>query len=70
MKLCPGIFFISIDRVRENALDYGVSFDNELKRVVIHGILHFCGYKDKSQDEERMMRLKEEEKINLFHVKQ
>lgn len=69
-EVVSGDIFISIDRVKENALDYGVSFDNELKRVVIHGILHFCGYKDKSQDEERMMRLKEEEKINLFHVKQ
>lgn len=69
-EVVSGDIFISIDRVKENALDYGVSFDNELKRVIIHGILHFCGYKDKSQDEERMMRLKEEEKINLFHVKQ
>ena len=69
-EVVSGDIFISIDRVKENALDYGVSFDNELKRVVIHGVLHFCGYKDKSQDEERMMRLKEEEKINLFHVKQ
>lgn len=69
-EFVSGDIFISIDRVKENASDYGVSFDNELKRVIIHGILHFCGYKDKSQDEERMMRLKEEEKINLFHVKQ
>lgn len=69
-EVVSGDIFISIDRVKENALDYGVSFDNELKRVIIHGILHFCGYKDKSQEEERMMRLKEEEKINLFHVKQ
>ena len=69
-EVVSGDIFISIDRVKENALDYGVSFDNELKRVVIHGILHLCGYKDKSQDDERMMRLKEEEKINLFHVKQ
>lgn len=69
-EVVSGDIFISIDRVKENALDYGVSFDNELKRVVVHGVLHFCGYKDKSQDEEGMMRLKEEEKINLFHVKQ
>jgi rRNA maturation RNase YbeY len=69
-EFVSGDIFISIDRVKENASDYGVSFDNELKRVIIHGILHFCGYKDKSQEEERMMRLKEEEKINLFHVKQ
>lgn len=69
-EVVSGDIFISIDRVKENALDYGVSFDNELKRVIIHGVLHFCDFKDKSQDEERIMRLKEEEKINLFHVKQ
>lgn len=65
-----GDIFVSIDRVKENALDFGVSFDNELKRVIIHGVLHFCGFKDKSKEEEATMRLKEEEKINLFHVKQ
>ena len=65
-----GDIFVSIDRVKENALDFGVSFDNELKRVIIHGVIHFCVFKDKSKDEEATMRLKEEEKINLFHVKQ
>lgn len=65
-----GDIFVSIDRVKENALDFGVSFDNELKRVIIHGVLHFCGFKDKSKEEEETMRFKEEEKINMFHVKQ
>jgi len=65
-----GDIFVSIDRVKENAQDFGVSFDNELKRVVIHGVLHFCGFKDKSKEEEVTMRFKEEEKINMFHVKQ
>jgi len=63
-----GDIFVSVDRVRENASDFNVTFDEELKRVVIHGILHYCGYKDKSEDEERIMRQKEDEKIKMFHV--
>ena len=65
-----GDIFISIERVSENAIDFGVSFDNELKRVLIHGILHYCGYKDKTQEDEIFMRAKEEEKITMFHVEQ
>jgi rRNA maturation RNase YbeY len=63
-----GDIFVSVDRVRENASDFNVTFDEELKRVVIHGILHYCGYKDKSEEEERIMRQKEDEKIKMFHV--
>ena len=63
-----GDIFVSIDRVRENAVDFNVSFDEELKRVVVHGILHYCGYKDKSDTEEQLMRSKEDEKIKMFHV--
>lgn len=62
--------FISIERVCENALDFNVSFDDELKRVMAHGVLHCCGYKDKSKEDEALMRQKEEEKMKLFHVKQ
>ena len=58
--------FISIERVRENSIDYAVSFEDELKRVMAHGVLHYCGYKDKSESDEVLMRQKEEEKINLF----
>lgn len=65
-----GDVFISIDRVRENARDYNVEFEKELKRVIIHGVLHYCGYCDKSEAEEQLMRNKEEEKVRLFHVKQ
>ena len=65
-----GDIFISIERVRENAQDFKVSFEEELKRVMVHGILHYCGYKDKSSEDEIMMREKEDEKIKLFHVKQ
>jgi rRNA maturation RNase YbeY len=65
-----GDIFISIERVKDNANDFKVSFDEELKRVMCHGILHYCGYKDKSDEDAKLMRLKEEEKIKLFHVEQ
>lgn len=68
-NLISGDIFISIDRVKENASYFNVSFEDELKRVIIHGILHYCGYKDKSSAEAEMMRSKEEEKIKMFHVK-
>ena len=63
-----GDVFVSIERVRENAADFDVTFDEELKRVVIHGILHYIGYKDKSEEEELLMRQKENEKIAMFHA--
>lgn len=64
-----GDVFISIERVRENALDFAVTFEDELKRVLVHGVLHYCGYKDKSVEDEQVMRAKEDEKMQLFHVK-
>lgn len=65
-----GDIFVSVERVADNAKDYEVSFDEELKRVLVHGILHYAGYKDKSEEDELKMRQKEEEKIAMFHVKQ
>jgi rRNA maturation RNase YbeY len=65
-----GDIFISIERVRENALDFKAPFEEELKRVMAHGILHYCGYKDKNEQEELLMRQKEDEKMKMFHVKQ
>ncbi|TPD71930.1 rRNA maturation RNase YbeY [Flavobacterium microcysteis] len=65
-----GDIFVSIERVADNAKDFNVSFDEELKRVLAHGILHFAGYKDKSEADELKMRSKEDEKIAMFHVKQ
>jgi len=64
-----GDIFISVERVRENALDFNVSFTEELKRVMVHGVLHYCGYKDKTENDEKLMRQKEEEKMTMFHVK-
>jgi len=63
-----GDIFISVERVKENALDFGVEFYLELKRVMAHGVLHLLGYGDKSEEETLQMRLKEDEKIKLFHV--
>ena len=65
-----GDIFISTDRVTENAKEYNVDFSDELKRVMIHGILHLCGYGDKTTSEAALMRQKEDEKIALFHVEQ
>ena len=69
-KELHGDIYISIERVRENAVDFNESFEEELKRVLVHGVLHYCGYKDKSEEDERLMRQKEEEKMKMFHVKQ
>lgn len=65
-----GDIFISIDRVRENAQNFSIDFHQELLRVMAHGILHYCGYKDKSESDVLLMREKENEKIELFHVEQ
>ncbi len=58
--------FISIDRVAENAEKFKVSFDDELHRVMIHGILHLCGYKDKTKADAELMRKKENASLKLF----
>lgn len=65
-----GDVFVSIERVQDNAKDFEVPFEEELKRVLVHGVLHYCGYKDKDEESERIMRLKEDEKIAMFHVEQ
>jgi rRNA maturation RNase YbeY len=54
-----GDIFISVERVEINAREFGASFNHELRRVMYHGVLHLCGYKDKSEDEKRMMQEKE-----------
>jgi len=69
-NLLSGDIFISVERVNENAKEFNVSFDDELKRVMVHGVLHYCGYKDKTEDDSALMRSKEDEKIQLFHVEQ
>ena len=59
-KELHGDVYISIDRVRDNAKDFNVAFADELARVMAHGVLHYCGYKDKSEEDSITMRSKED----------
>lgn len=54
-----GDIYISVDRVKENAKKFGVSFENELHRVIIHGVLHYLGWQDKTETDKKAMRNKE-----------
>ncbi|MCO4822441.1 MAG: rRNA maturation RNase YbeY [Flavobacteriaceae bacterium] len=58
-KELHGDVFISVERVMDNAKDFKVNFDEELHRVIVHGVLHYCGYKDKSEEDAKVMREKE-----------
>jgi probable rRNA maturation factor len=61
-----GEIYISIDRVRENAKSYGDSLSRELHRVIFHGTLHFCGYRDKTVAEKGKMRAREDKYLKLY----
>ncbi len=61
-----GELYISIDRVKDNATQFGFSFTQELHRVIFHGLLHLCGYKDKKQADIAMMRKKEAYYLNRY----
>jgi len=63
-----GDIFISVERVKENASEFNVKFLNELIRVMSHGVLHLIGYKDKNDQDAKIMRDKENQMIELFHV--
>lgn len=63
--IIEGDVFISIDRVRDNASDAGTSFLDELHRVIIHGVLHLLGFKDKSEQDEVLMRKEEDSSLSL-----
>ena len=65
-----GDIFISVERVIENAKDFKVSFTDEIKRVMVHGVLHYCGFKDKTEADQVVMTAKEDEKLKMFHVEQ
>lgn len=63
-KEIHGEIFISIERVQENAIEFNQTFNSELSRVMAHGVLHYCGYKDKSKSDAVSMRSKEEFYLN------
>jgi rRNA maturation RNase YbeY len=66
-KLLNGDIFISIDRVKDNAKDFKVSLEEELHRVMVHGVLHYMGFKDKTDDDKKEMRNRENQA--LFNLK-
>jgi probable rRNA maturation factor len=65
-----GNIAISVERVADNATRYSVPFDEELRRVMIHGVLHFMGYNDSNENETNTIRNKEDYALSMFHVKQ
>ena len=66
IKTLTGEIYISIDRVRENAKSLGTSFHEELHRVIFHGALHLCGFKDKTKLQKLLMRKKEEQYLEVY----
>ncbi len=68
-KELHGDIFISVERVKDNAKDFKVSFDDELKRVLVHGVLHYCGYKDKIDEDAKKMRAKENHYLDQLNLK-
>lgn len=65
-KELHGDVFISIERVDENAKEFNVNFIDELKRVLVHGMLHYCGYKDKTKEDSAVMREKENHYLKQY----
>ena len=61
-----GEIYISINTVKDNAQNRSIDFTAELRRVIIHGVLHFLGYKDKAKSESKQMRAKEDYYLSLF----
>jgi probable rRNA maturation factor len=66
--LVSGDILISVERVRENAVKFNVKFDEELRRVIAHGVLHLCGYKDKIGSDKQTMRRKENAALRSYAV--
>ena len=64
-NIVNGDLYISIERIRENAQLYNNTIENELHRVMIHGIMHLCGYKDKTPEDQNVMSAKEDFYLNL-----
>lgn len=69
LDIVSGDIFISVDTVRSNSKEYGVSFDNELLRVIIHGVLHLIGFDDTDDDKQAVMTQKENESLEIFYNK-
>ena len=68
-KTLQGDIFISTERVADNAKDFSVSFEAELHRVIVHGVLHYCGFKDKTDNDAKLMREKENQYLEVLKAK-
>lgn len=66
--LISGDIFVSIDRIKENAQEFSTTFENELNRILIHGILHLLGYKDKIKKDQKLMTFKENYYLNVLNT--
>jgi probable rRNA maturation factor len=69
-QVVSGNIAISVDRVKENATQMGVDFEEEMHRVMIHGVLHFIGFNDKTSSEKKEIREQEALALSMFHAKQ
>ena len=69
-QVVSGNIAVSVERVKENATQIGVDFEEELHRVMIHGVLHFIGFNDKTSSEKKEIREQEALALSMFHVKQ
>lgn len=67
--MIAGDIFISIERIKENAIKFNQNIDNELFRIIIHGVLHLLGYKDKSPKDKKIMTEKEDFYLTLYSNK-
>lgn len=65
-KTISGDIFVSLQRISDNASTLSNSFEKELQRVIAHGVLHLCGYKDKTEEEEKLMRSKEDYYLSKY----
>jgi rRNA maturation RNase YbeY len=65
-ELIEGDIFVSIERIIDNTKDFNTTFEQEFKRVIVHGILHLCGYCDKTDENEKQMREKEDYYLRLL----
>ena len=69
-NVLSGNIAVSVDRVKDNSLKFNTPFDDELLRVMVHGLLHFMGFNDSSEEETLLMRNKEDDNLKMFHGEQ
>lgn len=67
-ELVEGEIYISTDRIRENALTNKVALQNELHRIIFHGVLHLCGFKDKKSNEKTLMTIEENMYLKMYFI--